>query len=47
MRLRVDSDIDVLVEFDGTATFDGYVGLEDRRIASLMSRSVMRAEESE
>ena len=28
-ELRVDSDIDVLVEFDGPATFDGYVGLKD------------------
>lgn len=27
--LRADSDIDVLVEFDGPATFDGYVGLKD------------------
>ena len=28
-ELRDDSDIDVLVEFDGPATFDGYVGLKD------------------
>jgi predicted nucleotidyltransferase len=28
-ELRVDSDIDVLVEFDGPATFDGYVSLKD------------------
>ena len=28
-ELRADSDIDVLVEFDGPATFDGYVGLKD------------------
>jgi len=27
-ELRVDSDIDVLVEFEGPATFDGYVGLK-------------------
>lgn len=26
-ELRDDSDIDVLVEFDGPATFDGYFGL--------------------
>ena len=26
--LRVDSDIDVLVEFDGPATFDGYFELK-------------------
>ena len=28
-ELRDDSDIDVLVDFDGPATFDGYVGLKD------------------
>ena len=28
-EMRADSDIDVLVEFDGPATFDGYVGLKD------------------
>ena len=28
-ELRADSDIDVLVEFEGRATFDGYVGLKD------------------
>jgi predicted nucleotidyltransferase len=28
-ELRDDSDIDVLVEFDGPATFDGYLGLKD------------------
>lgn len=27
-ELREDSDIDVLVEFEGPATFDGYVGLQ-------------------
>ena len=27
-ELRDDSDIDVLVEFDGPATFDGYMGLK-------------------
>jgi predicted nucleotidyltransferase len=28
-ELRDTSDIDVLVEFDGPATFDGYMGLKD------------------
>jgi predicted nucleotidyltransferase len=28
-ELRDDSDIDVLVEFDGPPTFDGYLGLKD------------------
>lgn len=28
-ELREDSDIDVLVEFEGPPTFDGYVGLKD------------------
>ena len=27
-ELREDSDIDVLVEFEGPATFDGYIGLQ-------------------
>jgi predicted nucleotidyltransferase len=27
-EMRPDSDIDVLVEFEGPATFDGYVGLQ-------------------
>lgn len=27
-ELREDSDIDVLVEFEGAATFDGYIGLQ-------------------
>ena len=27
-ELRGDSDIDVLVEFEGPATFDGYIGLQ-------------------
>ena len=27
-ELRDDSDIDVLVEFEGPATFDGYLGLK-------------------
>jgi uncharacterized protein len=27
-ELRVDSDIDVLVEFDGPATYDGYFDLK-------------------
>lgn len=26
--LREDSDVDVLVEFEGPATFDGYIGLQ-------------------
>ena len=29
-QLRPDSDIDVLVDFDGPATFDRYFGLKDR-----------------
>ena len=28
-ELRADSDVDVLVDFDGPATFDGYFDLED------------------
>jgi hypothetical protein len=28
-ELREDSDIDVLVEFEGPPTFDGYIGLKD------------------
>jgi len=28
-ELRDDSDIDLLVDFDGPATFDRYVGLKD------------------
>lgn len=28
-ELREGSDVDVLVEFDGPATFDGYMGLKD------------------
>ena len=28
-ELREDSDIDVLVEFEGPPTFDGYMGLKD------------------
>lgn len=28
-ELRDDSDVDVLVEFDGPATFDRYVGLQN------------------
>jgi predicted nucleotidyltransferase len=27
-ELRDDSDIDVLVEFEGSATFDGYIGVQ-------------------
>ena len=26
---RTDSDVDVLVEFDGPATFDGYISLKE------------------
>jgi len=28
-ELRPDSDIDILVEFDGPSTFDGYFSLKD------------------
>lgn len=28
-EMRADSDIDVLVEFEGAASFDRYVGLKD------------------
>ena len=28
-ELRPDSDVDVLVDFDGPATFDGYFSLKD------------------
>lgn len=38
-ELREDSDVDVLVEFDGPATFDGYFGLKDH-LESLLGRTV-------
>ncbi len=38
-ELRPDSDIDILVEFDGPASFDAYFGLKDHLEASL-GRSV-------
>jgi predicted nucleotidyltransferase len=28
-ELRTDSDVDILVEFDASPTFDGYFGLKD------------------
>lgn len=34
-ELRPDSDVDVLVAFDGPATFDGYFGLKDYLEAQL------------
>jgi hypothetical protein len=38
-ELRVDSDIDVLVEFEGPATFDGYFDLKTY-LEQLMGRPV-------
>jgi uncharacterized protein len=38
-ELRNDSDIDVLVEFEGPATFDGYMGLADD-LEQLLGRRV-------
>ena len=38
-ELRDDSDIDVLVEFDGPATFDGYFDLKTY-LEQLLGRSV-------
>jgi len=38
-ELREDSDVDVLVEFDGPATFDGYFGLKDH-LEALLGRTV-------
>ncbi len=38
-ELRDDSDIDVLVEFDGPATFDGYFDLKTR-LEELFGRPV-------
>ena len=36
---RPDSDVDVLVEFEGSATFDGYFGLKDY-LEQLLGRPV-------
>jgi predicted nucleotidyltransferase len=36
---RGDSDVDVLVEFEGSATFDGYFGLKDY-LEQLLGRPV-------
>ncbi len=38
-ELRDDSDIDLLVQFEGMATFDGYFGLKDR-LEALLGRQV-------
>ena len=38
-ELREDSDVDVLVEFDGPATFDGYFALKDH-LEDLLGRRV-------
>ncbi len=38
-ELRDDSDVDVLVEFDGPATFDGYFRLKDY-LEALLGRTV-------
>jgi len=38
-ELRDDSDIDLLVEFEGPATFDGYFGLKDH-LETLLGRPV-------
>ncbi|MBE7422132.1 MAG: nucleotidyltransferase family protein [Zoogloeaceae bacterium] len=38
-EMREDSDVDVLVEFDGPATFDGYMGLKDY-LESLLGTTV-------
>lgn len=38
-ELRPDSDIDVLVEFDGSATYDGYFSLKDH-LEQLLGRPV-------
>ncbi len=32
---RPDSDVDILVTFDGPATFDGYMGLEETLVTLL------------
>ncbi len=34
-ELRADSDVDILVEFEGAATFDAYFGLKDHLEAAL------------
>jgi predicted nucleotidyltransferase len=38
-QLRPDSDIDILVDFEGPATFDGYFGLKDY-LEQLLGRPV-------
>lgn len=38
-ELREDSDVDVLVEFEGPATYDGYFRLQDY-LQKLLGRSV-------
>ena len=38
-EMRPDSDVDVLVEFDGPATYDGYFSLKDC-LEQLLSRPV-------
>lgn len=38
-ELRPESDVDILVAFDGLATFDRYVGLRDR-LEQLLGRRV-------
>ena len=38
-ELRPDSDIDLLVEFDGSATYDGYFSLKDH-LEQLLGRPV-------
>ncbi|MDO8704772.1 MAG: nucleotidyltransferase family protein [Sulfuricaulis sp.] len=42
---REDSDVDVLVEFDGPATFDGYMGLKSY-LEELLGRKVDLVTES-
>jgi predicted nucleotidyltransferase len=37
--LRDESDVDILVEFAGPATYDGYFGLKDH-LESLLGRTV-------
>jgi len=38
-QLREDSDVDLLVEFDGDATYDGYFKLQDY-LQALLGRTV-------
>lgn len=38
-QLREDSDVDVLVEFEGDATYDGYFKLQDY-LQALLGRTV-------